>query len=174
MPILSTMNYVAGLLQGLPMPGQGTPPMASYIIPPDPNVETDIPTAYVWPDPGQDGVESRDGPVGTMPRNTGIGTPSGDKCIVHQVDVFIVWMGSGDDPQTGPVWLGIIDAVMRALRTAFPSVILVSDPWTSEETQLAGPGEKMYYKTFMSALADQAYNRFDALIKMPLPEVISA
>lgn len=171
MPLLSSCIYIAGLLQGLPMPGQGTPAMASYIIPPDPNVETQIPTAYVWP---PDGEESRDGEAGTMPRNTGPGTFSGDKSMDHQVHVWIVWMGSGDDPQTGPIWLGIVDAVMAAFRTAYPNPEIVTDPWTQARSQVADTGEKMRYKTAMSALADQAYNRFDALIVLNLTEVIQA
>ena len=172
MPILATMTYIQGLLQGLPMPGENTAAMAAYIDPPDPNDETDIPTAYVWP---TDGDESRDPRnSGSMPRNSGPGTFSGDKPLVHNPEVYIVWMGSADDDQTGAIWLGIVDAVMAALRTAYPNPVVITDPYTQAESQVADVGEKMHYRIVVSALADQVYNRYDALIKGPVTEVISA
>lgn len=174
MPVLAAVSYVAGLLDGLAMPPPGgtTPAMAAYVLPPDPNVETQIPTAYVWPTNGSESRDPRNS--GSQPRNTGPGTPSGDKPLVHDTDVFVVWMGSGDDPDTGTIWLGIVDAVMQALRTCYPDPVLVTDPNTGYISQLADIGERMTYKTFVSALADQAYNRFDCLIKVPVTEVISA
>ena len=51
MPIASTLAFVKNQLDGLPMPG-GMPNMAAYITPPDPNVEAQDPTAYVWPTTG--------------------------------------------------------------------------------------------------------------------------
>lgn len=174
MPVLSAMTYLTGLLDGVAMPpaGGNTPAMAAYILPPDPNTETQVPTAYVWP---TDAAESRDPRnAGTFPRNTGPGTPSGFKTLVHRVDIFIVWMGSGDDPQTGPIWLGIVDAVMAALRTAYPMPAVITDPDTGAGSQLADVGEKMTCKTAVSALADQAYNRFDALIQLAVTEVLQA
>jgi hypothetical protein len=172
MPILSTCTYLQQLLDGLAMPGENTPAMASYVDPPDPNEETDIPTAYVWP---TNGDESRDPKnSGSMPRNSGPGTFSGDKPMVHAVDIFIIWMGSADDDATGAIWLGIIDAVMAALRTANPMPYMIMDPWTQAESQIADVGEVMNYKTVLSALEDQAYNRYDALIRLPVTEVISA
>src|SRR5271154_224216 len=166
------MTYIQGLLQGLPMPGENTDAMVAYIDPPDPNEETDIPTAYVWPTDGDESRDPKNG--GSNPRNSGPGTFSGDKPLVHNLDIFIVWMGSADDDATGSIWLGIIDAVMAALRTATPDPALVTDPWTQVGSQVADVGEKMTYRTVVNALADQAYNRYDALIKGPVTEVISA
>lgn len=174
MPVLAVCNYIQGLLSGLPMPGENTPPMKAQIIPDDPQVETDIPTAYVWPDPQEHGEESRDGPAATVPRNTGPGTPAGFKSLTHKINVYIVWMGPGDDPQAGPVWLGIIDAVMAAFRTTYPMPQVITDPWKGQQTQVADLGEKMRWRTALSALADQAYNRFDALIQCQVTEVIQA
>lgn len=171
MPILSTCLYLQNLLNGLVMPGAGTPAMVATIEVPDPNVETEIPTAYVWP---TDGEESRDGPAGTMPRNTGPGTPSGDKSITHNADLWVVWMGYGDDPQTWPAWLGVMDAVMNALRTAYPMPVMAADPYTEAESQISDVGERQSYKTAVNAVADQAYLRFDALIRLRVVEVISA
>lgn len=172
MPILAAMNYIQGLLSGLPMPGEGIPAMASFVDPPDPYEETNVPTAFVWPTSGD---ESRDGKNGgSMPRNTGPGTFSGFKPLVHAVDIFVIWAGSGDDPATGSIWLGILDAVMAALRTANPMPRIATDPWTQAQSQISDVGEKMHYETVVSALADQAYNRYDGLIQLPVTEEISA
>lgn len=172
MGVLAVCGYLQGLLSGIPMPGPATAPLAAFIDPPDPNVETDIPTVYVWPTNGEESRDPRN--AGSMPRSTGPGTPSGQKTEIHSVDLFIVWMGSGDDPLTGSIWLGVIDAVMAALRTAYPMTADVTDPWTGTETTVADAGEKMTYKTAVSALADQAYNRYDALIQLPVTEIITA
>lgn len=170
MPITSALQYIKTLLSGLPMPG-GAANLAAYIIPPDPNVETDIPTAYVW---FPQGDESRDGPAGTMPRNTGPGTFSGDKTILHDIDIFLTWFGADDDPKADSLFPGMVDAVMKALRTAVPNPAPVTDPWTEEVTQIADTGEKMKYRSEVRAVADQRYLRFDALITLQLTEVISA
>lgn len=169
MPIASTLAYVKGLLDGLPMPG-GAPNMASYVMPPDPNVETQIPTAYVWP---TDGEESREKP-GTIPRNTGPGTPSGFKPENHMIDVFIVWFQADDDPQADSLFPGMVDAVMAQLRTSQDSATLY-DPYNPNVVStLYDLGEKMHYSIIVSALADQAYNRLDALIRCPVMELIQA
>ena len=119
MPIASTLAFVKKQLDGLPMPG-GIPNMAAYITPPDPNVEAQYPTAYVWPTTGH---ESRQDP-GTIPRNTGPGTPAGFKPINHMVDVFIIYFGADDDPQADSLFPGIVDAAMFALRTCEDSATL--------------------------------------------------
>ena len=167
MPIASTCAYIQGLLDGLVMPGN-CPDMAAELIPSDPNVQTDTPTAYVWPSVGR---EARDtGNAGTMPRNTGPGTAAACKTIVHSVDIYIVWMGANDDP----LFLGIVDAVMKALRTAYPMPAIATDPYTDEQTQIVNVGEVQDYRTAVSALADQAWNRYDALVTLPVTEVLQA
>jgi hypothetical protein len=168
MPIASTLQYLQGLLDGLPMP-ETCPPMAAYVDPPDPNTETDIPTAYVWP---TNFGEDRDPKKGgrSMPRNTGPGTFSGVKIIEHSVDIYIVWMGANDDP----LFPGIVDAAMKALRFAAPMPTQVTDPYDGTVSQINDVGETMTGKIVVSALADQAYNRYDSLIVVPVAEEISA
>ena len=63
-------------LSGLAMPG-GLPPMVAYIMPPDPNVEAEFATAYVWPTEGDESRDPEKG--GASSRNTGPGTPAGTK-----------------------------------------------------------------------------------------------
>lgn len=171
MPIASALSYVKGLLVNLPMPGYA-PAMAAYINAPDPNVETDIPTSYVFPTRGH---EARDVQyAGAMSRNTGPGTPAGFKTILHSVDVWIVWMEAGDDPQADSMFPGIVDAVMEAFRTSTPMPAIVADPYTEVQTQIADLGEEQDYLMEISALEDQAYNRCDAKITLPVIEVIQA
>lgn len=168
MPIASCLAYVQGLLSNLPMPG-GADPMASYIVPPDPNVDTDIPTTYVWPARFR---EARDPAAGgsSMPRNTGPGTFSGVKLITHNLELYIVWMCSGDDE----LFPGIVDATMKALRFAYPMPTIVTDPYDGTQSQINDVGEVQEGEIYVRALEDEAWNRFDCLLKVPVIEEISA
>ena len=169
MPIASALAYVQGLLDNLPMPPPlGVDPLDAYVIPPDPNVQTTTPAVYVWPTRFK---EARDPKyAGSMSRNQGPGTPAGFKTIVHSLDLFIVWMGAGDDPS----FPGIVDAVMAALRFSFPMPVLVTDPNTGFESQISNLGEVMDGQIYIRALEDEAWNRFDSLITLPVIEVIQA
>ena len=171
MPIASVLAFTKGILDNLPMPG-GAPNMAAYITPLDPNVEAQIPTAYVWPTTGH---ESRNpGKGGAIPRNTGPGTPSGWKPIEYSVDVFIVWFMADDDPQADSLFPGIVDAAMEALRTCQDSATLY-DPYNPNiVSTLYDLGEDQSFQIVISALADQAFNRYDCLIRCTCYELIQA
>lgn len=170
MPIASTLAFVKGLLNNLPMPG-GAPDMAAYIMPPDPNVEAEIPTAYVWPTDGEESRNPEKG--GTIPRNKGPGTAAGWKPITHMVDVFVVWFQADDDPQADSLFPGMVDAVMAALRTC-PDSAALTDPYTGEPSTLYDLGEQQHYQIVVSAVADQAFNRLDSLIRCTCYELIQA
>jgi hypothetical protein len=170
-PIAAVTSYIQGVLNNLPMPGLNTPAMVAYVTPPDPNVEAEIPTAYVWP---SDGDESRNpADDGTIPRNTGPNTPSGTKPIVHMVDVFVVYFQADDDPQADSLFPGIVDAVMAQLRTSEDPATL-ADPYTGAQSTLYDLGEAMHYQIVISAVADQAWNRCDSLIRCKATELIRA
>ncbi len=173
MPITSCQQYIKGLLDGLPMPG-GAPPLAAYVTPPDPNVESEIPTAYIWP---SDGDESRNtNMAGTMPRNTGPGTFSGDKTINHRLTVWFVWFQADDDSDADTLFPGMVDAIMYALRFAVPDPEeYLTDPWTGGLSQLADTGENMRYRIDPPhSTKSQRYLMYVAEIDLPLIEVISA
>jgi hypothetical protein len=170
MPIASTLAVIKGLLAGLPMPG-GLPSMAAYITPPDPNTETQIPTSYVWP---TDGEEDRDGSkAGSVPRNTGVGTPSGFKNIDHNIDVYVVWFASNDEPDIDNLFPGVVDAVMAAFRFSVDPAT-ATDPYTETASTLIDIGEKMSYRLTLRSLVEQAFNRYDALVGLSVLEVIQA
>ena len=166
------LNFVKQQLDGLPMPGPNALSMRAYITPPDPNVEAQYPTAYVWPPDGRESRNPEKG--GTIPRNSGPGTPAGFKPVEHVIDVYIVWFQADDDPQADSLFPGIVDAAMEALRTCKDSATL-QDPYDPNITStLYDLGEDMSYQTTLSALADQAYNRYDALIRCSCMELIQA
>jgi hypothetical protein len=172
MPIASTLSFIKGLLVDLPMPG-GLDSMAAYITPPDPNVETQIPTAYVWPTDGEEGRDPDKG--GAVPRNSGPGTESesGTKGTEHNIDVYAVWMASNDEPDIDCLFPGIVDAVMAAFRlSADPAT--ATDPYTGQQSTLIDVGERMNYRITIRSLVEQAYNRYDALIGLSVLEVFHA
>jgi hypothetical protein len=167
-PINSTQTYIQSLLDGMILP-YALPSLAAYITPPDPNVEAEVPTAYVWP---SDGDESRDpAKGGTIPRNTGPGTPSGWKNIDHSIDVWLVWFAQDDDPLSDTAFPAIVDAVMYKLRTS-PERPLVVDPVTEQQSWLLDIGEKMTYRITLRSLMDQSYNRYDGLVNVQVTEVL--
>lgn len=168
MPIASVLDYLRGQLDGIPMPG-GAPDMAAYVLPPDPNVETDIPTAYVWPVAfGEDRDDKKGGR--SMPRNTGLNTFSGVKIMTHRPHIFIVWMGANDDDS----FPGIVDFAMKRLRFLFPMPAVVTDPNDGTQSQINDVGEVQDGQIYVRALEDEGYNRYDAEIVVTVAEEISA
>lgn len=170
MPVASATSYIKGLLDGLAMPPP-LPDMAAYVNPPDPNTEGGIPTSYIW---APDFDESRNPDQGgTIPRNTGPGTPSGTKALEHNIEIFVVYFQANDDPQADTSFFGICDAVMYRLRTSADPAVIV-DPYTGMQSQLFDVGEVIRGRTTISATADQAYNRLDALLSVTVHELFQA
>lgn len=168
MPIAGAVQFVKNLLDGLQMPqGMNVPALAAWVIAPDPDPgPAERPTAYVWPMPGS---EKRL----TSPRNTGPGTTAGWKTISHVIGIYLVWEQGEDDPDGDTLFTGYMDALLDALRTAWPMPAILADPWTGEQTQAVNTGEEMSWDPQVPhTLADQRYLRFDALIRVPVIEAI--
>jgi hypothetical protein len=170
MGIAAAQTYVQQLIDQLPMPG-ALPNLAAYVTPPDPNVDAEAPTAYVWPSDGDESRDSQKG--GTVPRNTGPGTGSGWKNIAHSMDIWVVWFGADDDDLADITFPGVMDFIMACLRTS-PERPLAVDPWTQAQSWLVDIGEKMTYNIKLRALADQRYNRYDGLIVLDFYEIFQA
>lgn len=166
MPLAGAMLFVQGLLDGLPMPG-GSPRLAAWITPDDPDPDpAERPAAYIWPLPGD---EKRL----TVPRNTGPGTPAGWKTLCHDIGIYLIWFGSDADPDADTAYPGYLDALMDALRTAWPMPAFITDPNTGEVTQVVNAGEDMHYDSPPPrSVADQRYLRYEALIHVPVTEQI--
>lgn len=172
MPINTTQIYINNLLNGLVWPFTNVPPLASQITPPDPNVEANIPQAYVWPSRGKENRDPRRG--GTIPRATGPNSPSGLKTQTHRLDVYVVWWGQDDDPDSDSLFPGMVDWIMETLRLAPDTTPVLLDPWTNRESYLIDIGEDMNYELTVRATADERFNRYDALITCVISEVFAA
>src|ERR1700733_13732497 len=166
------MSFVRGLLDGIGMPA-GTPYRAAYLNPPDPNVESEFPTAYIL---SSSGPESRNPKyAGTMSRNQGPGTSSGFKTIVHSVRAVIVYYLASDDPEGDILFAGIRDGIMARLRYSYPNPALMTDPYTGIVTQAANTGEDMVYAIYPpQATSNQRFNLWQGEITVPIIEVIQA
>lgn len=170
MPIVSSQNAIMSIIQGLPMPG-GNYQLEAFVTPPDPETDYSNPHAYIWP---TDGDESRNpGEGGSIPRNTGVNTPAGTKPIMHNFEIFMRWYANNDDTNSDTWFPGMVDAVMWALRTCTDPQIAV-DPYTEVQSQLIGIGERMKYHITIRATEDEAYNMYDALISVPVLEILHA
>lgn len=150
----------------------GKPAAKAYITPPDPRVEAKVPAIFIWP---SDGDESRKPDLGgTIPRNAGVNTASGIKGMMHRIDVYITWFSTGTGTSQDPVFPGMVDAVMAALRFSQPNPAYVTDPNTRETWTIYNVGEEMTYRTGMASTKDERQKRYDALITVSCWEVVNA
>lgn len=146
----------------------GTPDLAAYLDPPDPNVESSIPTCYILQ---ADGPEKRL----TIPRNTGPGTTAGNKTIEHQIRLVVIYFQASDDPEADTLFGGIMDGIMDALRTAWPMPAILTDPYTGNQTQAVNAGEGMTYELYPPyATKSQRIQRRNGVITVPVTELLEA
>lgn len=172
MPIASCQSFMLKLLDGLEMPG-GQPPADAYITPPDPRVQARVPAIYIWP---SDGDENRSAELGgTVPRNSGWGTPSGTKGVQHQIDVYLTWFAANQGSGNDNVFPGMVDAVMAALRYSQPNPAKVQDPNVpSLTTTIYNVGETMKYRIGLESTEDERWLRYDCLIQCTVWEIMNA
>jgi hypothetical protein len=173
--IAAAMSFVRDLFDNLSMPqGMAVPTVNAWITPPDPDPNAaDTPTVYLWMLPGSEERKLGDG--GTIPRNTGPGTPSGFKTASHEIGGWLLWNGYTGDDDTDILFPGYMDALCSALRTAYPMPAVLTDPWTGAVTNLVDLGEKITWDSPPPrALADEQYLRYDAMIRIPFCELIQA
>ena len=171
MPINSVQLYVKGVLDGLVLPLEmGT--LAAYIAPPNPGEGTD-PSCYVW---GSRGNESRS--PGAFPRaQHGNLSTGGWKVLNHDLDMWLLWFGSSEDPQVDQQFPTVVDAVLATLRNLqlLDQQDVLVDPTTGQESNLLNFGERMDWEYApVRATADQRMWRFDARITCSCEEWIRA
>lgn len=125
MPLNSIQRYCRDLLDGLPLPGQDKP-LTAYIMPPTVE-DIDGPRAYVW------GARMR-AERQTAPRAAGF------KKLPWNVDVYLVYLDSADNPDGDKAFPLIIDAVLtRFWSTTMP--LMITDPDTGLVSQVLAVGE---------------------------------
>jgi hypothetical protein len=169
-PLNSVSSYILDLLDGLPLPGPAgaSGNLACYVTPPDPGT-LEAPSAYLWPSTGS---ETRL----TSPR---AGAPNvaepGWKKIAHRLELWLTWLGAGDDPSADTNFPAVVDAVMAALRPS-PDPVVVTDPVTGVITSITiDVGEHMTYDVaVVHSLEDQRYLRYDARLTLPVTEIFQA
>ena len=168
MSIVAVQSFLISLLDELPMP-YGQADARAFVTPPDPRIQTSIAAIYIWP---ADGDENRSAELGgTIPRNTGVGTSSGTKGILHRMDVYITWTSGGSGTPQDPIFPGMVDAVMFALRFSQPNPVYITDPNTNLTSTIYNTGEQMTYRTGIESLADQRRKRYDALVNVSIWEI---
>lgn len=170
MPINSVQTYLLGLLDGTALPGPAgeAGDLACFITPPDPGTLAQ-PTAYLWP---MSGRETRL----TTPRAGGPNvTEPGWKMIVHQVPLFLAFVGIADDPTGDTNFPAVIDAIFAVLRPS-PDEVQITDPVTGQLTSLLlGIGEELSYEyAVVHTLADERYLRYDARLSITVTEYFQA
>ena len=149
------------------------PAAKAYVTPPDPSVQAKVPAIYIWP--SATAQENRSTELGgTIPRNTGPGTASGTKGLLHQMDVYVTWFSSNSGRQQDPVFPAIVDTVMLALRYSQPNPAQLTDPATNLTRTVYNVGESMRYRTGVEATADERWLRYDSLIQVSCWEIINA
>ena len=168
---MTVSAYLLSILDGLELP-YSIPSAQAFITPPDPRVNAKVPAIYIWPADGQENRSSELG--GTIPRNTGPGTPSGTKGLQHDFDIYVTWFSVLNGRQADPRFPSIVDTVMAALRYSLPNPAQMSDPATGESSTIYNVGERMRYRTGVEDTADERQKRYDALISVPVWEIINA
>lgn len=169
--LVTVQQFILSILDNLPMP-YGLKPANAYITPPDPRTKAAIPAIYIWP---SDGTENRSAQVGgTIPRNTGPGTASGTKGVLHAVDVYVTWFGPNKGTESDPVFPAIVDAIMQALRTSQPNPYQATDPNTGVTSTIYNVGESIKYRVGVESVADQRFLRYDALCDVSVWEIMNA
>ena len=171
MPLVTVQSFLLSLLDDLPMP-YGVPNAQAFITPPDPRINQKVPAIYIWPSDGQENRSSQLG--GTVPRNTGVNTPAGTKGIRHRSDVYVTWFSTGQGTRQDPIFPGIVDAIMFALRYSQPNPAYITDPNTKITSTLYNAGEDMSYRIGIDSTADERMKRYDALVNVTIWEIMNA
>lgn len=171
MSIVTVQQFILAKLDKLEMPAS-VPAAEAFITPPDPRVKAKVPAIYIWP---SDGQENRSGELGgTVPRNTGPGTASGTKGLLHQFDIYVTWFSANQGKQADPLFPAIVDTIMLALRTSQPNPAVMTDPYTGLTSTIYNVGEQQKYRIGIEATADERWLRYDSLIQCSIWEIINA
>jgi hypothetical protein len=166
--LASIQCYVKGILDGLPVPVQGVPPLTAWITPPALE-QADGPRAYVW---GGSVAIGRQ----TAPRGPGF------KRWPWTVDVWLVYLTTPDDGLGTEPMPSIIDTVLTAFgATVMPLFIDASgspvgpNATSATDTQILSIGETMrlqYPPEKMSGPMQMLW--YTSLISLDVLEVVQS
>ena len=185
MSVAAVQSYIQSLLQDMPWPASmtGLPALQAYITPPNPNVQSEIPACYIWPQRLRESRDTDKLRSGTIPRAATPGGPSGTKAVDYTMNVWVTWDMSSDDPDADNLFPGMTWQVMVTLRGAAYAAdgtswsqdpYLLTDPWTSEQSWLIDLGEDMTAEYYERVLESERLLRMDCVIACSVSEVIAA
>ena len=181
--LAAVQHYVKDALDGMGWPFGGVENLVCYIQPPNPNVQAEIPVAYVWMQRDRESRDTDKLRSGTIPRVEFPGGPSGTKAVDYRIPIWVTWDLDISDPDIENLFPGVVWQVRSVLRggayAANGSFVrtpaLLTDPWTGEQSWLIDLGEEMSTETYERALNPQStLLRFDAVIECSVSEVIAA
>jgi hypothetical protein len=167
--IVAVQQYTQNLLNNLVLPLElGT--LAAFILPYNPGDGSQA-GAYVW---GSRGDETRR----AIPRAQPADLPSGAwKVTDHDLDVWLIWIGSSEDPNAGMQFPAIIDTVLATLRNTalLDQQNKLIDPVTGSASWLIDYGERLSHEySPVRAVVDQRLLRYDARITVSAEEWFQA
>ena len=183
--LAAVQSYVRSLLDQMPWPSTmaGLAVPNCYVQPPNPNVQSEIPTIYVWMQRDRESRDTDRLKSGTIPRIDAPGGPSGTKAVDYTIPIWMVWMMDISDPDIQNLFPGMIWAVRSVLRgTAYGAggqasvtPVKLADPWTGEQSWLIDLGEDMQTENYERSLSPEgSLLRFDAVIDCSVSEVIAS
>lgn len=153
----------------------GIAPMSAYITPPAvdeaPNGE---PRAYIWT---SQWTESRNPERGGSVNRAltkpvpGENPDSGVKAIDHAIHLYVVYDQDSEDPYADSLFPSILDTVSWTLRVSTDPAV-ITDPNDGTITQLVDVGETIDGQMNVTALAGQRMYRYDALMVIPVTELM--
>ena len=161
----------------------GLPALNAFITPPNPNVQSEIPSCYIWPGRGRETRDTDRLKSGTIPRAAYPQGPSGTKADEYTITVWLVWMMDTGDPDVNTLFPGMYWQVMTVLRggayaadgTSFSETPhLLTDPWMQQQSWLIDLGEDMTWESYERLLENQRFMRLDCAIDLSVSEVIAA
>ena len=183
MSLAAVQQYIKSNLDGIGWPFGGVENLNCYIQPPNPNVQSEIPTAYIWMQRDRETRDTDRLKTGTIPRAATPGGDSGTKAVEYTIPIWLVWMLDISDPDIDNLFPGIIWQVRSVLRGSaygaggsyVQTPAELTDPWTGEPSYLIDLGEDMNTEYFERALnPESTLLRFDAVIECSVSEVIAA
>jgi hypothetical protein len=175
--LVSAMQYLKTTLDGLQWPAEmqalPNPPGAliAHITAPNPNVTASSPNAYIWFSRGTENRDASKYGAGTVNRAAYQGAPSGTKAVEHSVPIYVLWDAMQSDPNFATLFPGMVDWIRLTLRTSTDPV-MITDPWTGEQSWLVDVGEVMTYELDLWATENERIEKWAVMLTCSIVEVI--
>lgn len=171
MPLLSVQKYIAGVFDGLRVPGQAQV-LKAKITPPT-TMNLDGPVAFVWG--GSMRAERQSGPRGAPGK-------AGFKHLQWDVDVWLCYLANPNSPTLDSEFPAFVDAVMQQIWSS-PTTLYIDaqgspaqqTPVPEGLTQILSVGERFRLEySPVHAVSSQRMLYFDARLTLEIYEAVQA